>query len=331
MINKRDKGEKIMKYIPPKFERFSQMSAIDVGRLTEEEARNILENIRWPKGIKCAHCGSENVTRIKAKSEKVRDGLIQCNHCRKQFTVMIGTVMEDSHITLRQWVQAFHSMCSHKKGISALQLQRNLGLGSYKSAWHLSHRIRLAMKEGSLSVSLKGTVEVDETYIGGKPRKGGSGEPSKRGRGTKKAPVMAMVERNGKIISKPIENVTAKTLKTAIREAVDSEAKIITDEYQSYTGIGKDFKGGHETVNHGLGEYANGDINTNTAESFFALLKRGVHGTFHHISKKHLAKYCDEFSFRWDNRKVTDGERAESAVKGFVGKRLMLKNLLGSN
>jgi len=320
-----------MKYIPPKFERFSEMSAIDVGRLTEDEARNILENIRWPKGIKCAHCGSENVTRIKAKSEKVRDGLIQCNHCRKQFTVMIGTVMEDSHITLRQWVQAFHSMCSHKKGISALQLQRNLGLGSYKSAWHLAHRIRLAMKEGSLSVSLKGTVEVDETYIGGKPRKDGNGEPNKRGRGTKKAPVMAMVERNGKIISKPVENVTAKTLKSAIREAVDSEAKIITDEYKSYTGIDKDFKGGHETVNHGLGEYAKGDINTNTAESFFALLKRGVHGTFHHISKKHLEKYCNEFSFRWDNRKVTDGERAENAVKGFVGKRLMLKNLLGRN
>jgi transposase-like protein len=332
MINEREKGEKIMKYIPPKFERFSEMSAIDVGRLTEDEARSILENIRWPKSIKCVHCGSENVTRINSKSEKVRDGLIQCNHCRKQFTVMIGTVMEDSHITLRQWVQAFHSMCSHKKGISALQLQRNLGLGSYKSAWHLAHRIRLAMKEGSLSVSLKGTVEVDETYIGGKPRKGGgNGEPNKRGRGTKKAPVMAMVERDGNIISKPIENVTAETLKSVIREAVDSDSKIMTDEFKSYKGIGKDFKGGHGVVNHGLGEYAKGDINTNTAESFFALLKRGVHGTFHHISKKHLSKYCNEFSFRWDNRKVTDGERAENAVRGFVGKRLMLKNLLGSN
>jgi transposase-like protein len=332
MINKSKKGVKIMKYIPPKFERFSQMSAIDVGRLTEDEARSILENIRWPEGVKCAHCGSENVTRLNSKSEKTRDGVLQCNACRKQFTVMIGTVMEDSHITLRQWVQAFHSMSSHKKGISALQLQRNLGLGCYQSAWHLAHRIRLAMKEGPLVTALKGTVEVDETYIGGKPRKGeNNGTPLKRGRGTKKAPVMAMVERNGKIISKPVENVTAKTLKSAIREAVDSEAKIVTDEYKSYTGIGKEFKGGHETVNHGLGEYAKGDINTNTAESFFALLKRGVNGTFHHISKKHLSKYCNEFSFRWDNRKVTDGERAENAVRGFVGKRLLLKNLLGDN
>ncbi|MGA2525746.1 MAG: IS1595 family transposase [Smithellaceae bacterium] len=316
-----------MKYIPPKFERFAEMSAIDICRLTEDEARAILEHIRWPEGVKCAHCGSDNVTRLNSKSEKVRDGLIQCNACRKQFTVMIGTVMEDSHITLRQWVQAFHSMSSHKKGISALQLQRNLGLGSYKSAWHLAHRIRLAMKEGALAAALKGTVEVDETYIGGKPRKGSG----KRGRGTKKAPVMAMVERGGRIITKPVKNVTAKTLKSAIREAVDSESKIITDEFRSYIGIGKDFKGGHGVVNHGLGQYVNGDISTNTAESFFALVKRGVNSTFHHISKKHLGRYCNEFSFRWDNRKVTDGERAEEAVKGMEGERLMLKNLLKGN
>ena len=318
-----------MKYIPPKFERFSEMSAIDAGRLTEDGARAILEHIRWPEGIKCAHCGSDNVTRLNSKSEKTRDGVIQCNACRKQFTVMIGTVMEDSHITLRQWVQAFHSMSSHKKGISALQLQRNLGLGSYRSAWHLAHRIRLAMKEGALAAALKGTVEVDETYIGGKPRKGKDGRLNKRGRGTKKAPVIAMVERGGRIITKPVKNVTAKTLKSAIREAVNDESKIITDEFRSYIGIGKYFKGGHGVVNHGLGEYVRGDISTNTCESFFSLLKRGVHGTFHHISKKHLSRYCNEFSFRWDNRKVTDGERAEQAVKGMWGKRLPLRELLG--
>ncbi len=140
---------------------------------------------------------------------------------------------------------------------------------------------------------------------------------------------MAMVERDGNIISKPVENVTAKTLKSAIREAVSKESTIMTDEYKSYIGIGRDFKGGHGVVKHSLGEYANGDINTNTAESFFALLKRGVNGTFHHISKKHLARYCNEFSFRWDNRKVTDGERTENAINGFVGKRLTLKEVLG--
>ena len=328
MINEREKGKKIMKYIPPKFERISEMSAIDVGRLTEDEARGILENIRWPKGIECPHCKSKNVVRITGKSDKVRDGLLRCKDCRKQFTVTVGTLMERSHITLRQWVQAFHSMCSHKKGVSALQLKRNLGLGSYRSAWHLTHRIRLAMKEDPLASLLKGIVEVDETYIGGKPRKE-FGKYYKRGRGTKKAPVMAMVERDGNIISKPIKNVTAKTLKSAIREAVSEESKIITDEFKSYVGIEKNFKGGHGVINHGLGEYAKGDINTNTAESFFALLKRGVNGTFHHISKKHLSKYCNEFSFRWDNRKVTDGERTENAIQGFVGKRLMLKEVMG--
>jgi transposase-like protein len=183
------------------------------------------------------------------------------------------------------------------------------------------------MRNNPLAGLLKGVVEVDETYIGGKPRKGGN-EPNKRGRGTKKAPVLAMVERKGNVVSKPIENVTAKTLKSAIKEAVDKESTIMTDEWPCYQGIGKEFKGGHETVNHGMGEYVNGDTSTNTAESYFALLKRGVHGTFHHISKKHLSRYCNEFSFRWDNRKVSDGVRAEEVVKGIAGKRLMLKDLI---
>jgi transposase-like protein len=316
-----------MKYIPPQFETLAEMASIDVGRLTENRAREILEKLRWPKGIECPHCKSKNIVRINGKSEKVRDGLLRCKTCRKQFTVTVGTIMQGSHITLRQWVQAFYSMCSHKKGVSSLQLQRNLGLHSYRSAWHLTHRIRSAMRENPLASLLKGVVEVDETYIGGKPR--GDGEKHKRGRGTKKAPVLALVERKGNIISKPVKNVTAKTLKSTIREAVDKESKIITDEWGSYAGIGKEFKGGHETVNHGLKEYVRGDVSTNTAESYFALLKRGVHGTFHHISKKHLPRYCNEFSFRWDNRKVNDGKRTEGAVKGIEGKRLMLKDLIG--
>jgi transposase-like protein len=316
-----------MRYTPPEFETLSQMSAIDVGRLTEEQARKILEDIRWPGGVECPHCKGRDVVRINGKAEKVRDGLFRCKGCRKQFTVTVGTVMEHTHITLRQWLQAFHSMCSHKKGVSSLQLQRNLGLRSYRSAWHLTHRIRAAMREDPFAGLLKGTVEVDETYIGGRPPK--DGKKHKRGRGTKKAPVLAMVERGGKVVTRPVENVTARTLKAAIREAVDRESRIITDEYVSYSGIGKEFKGGHEIVNHGLDEYVRGDVFTNTAESFFSLLKRGVHGTFHHISKKHLEKYCNEFSFRWDNRKVTDGERAQAAVGSMGGKRLKLKDLLG--
>lgn len=308
-----------MKYKPPQFDKLKDMAAIDVGRLTEDESRAILEGIRWPTGLICPHCDGTRVTRINAKSEKVRDGVIQCNECRGQFTVTVGTVMHRSHITLRQWVQAFYSMCSHKKGVSALQLQRNLGLRSYKSAWHLAHRIRAAMKDGPLAKGLEGTVEVDETYVGGKPRNKGK---NKRGRGTKKTPVLALVERNGNVHSCVIPNVTALTLKSAILERVTPFSRIITDEMSSYTGIGKHFIGGHKTVNHGKREYVRGDIHTNTVESYFALLKRGVHGVFHHISKQHLGRYCDEFSFRWNHRKVTDGERAEAAIKGAFGRRL---------
>ncbi|MDA8298713.1 MAG: IS1595 family transposase [Deltaproteobacteria bacterium] len=318
-----------MKLTPPKFKNLSDMAAIDVGRLKENQARKILENIRWKDGITCPHCESKDVTKLKSdKKKKTRDGVIQCNHCRKQFTVTTGTVMHGSHITLRQWVQAFYSVCTHKKGVSALQLQRNLGLGSYRSAWYLSHRIRLAMREFVVPGLLKGTVEVDETYIGGRPRKRQAltkdkeTRKSKRGRGTDKAPVMVLVERNGRSVSRPIKNVTGETLKSAIRETVDKKSVIMTDEWKSYRGIGKDFEGGHKVVNHGEGIYAVGIVNTNTAESYFAILKRGVHGTFHHVSKKHLFRYCDEFSFRWNHRRVNDGAMVVRAIEGMDGKRM---------
>jgi len=318
-----------MKYEPPKFDKLSDMAYIDVCRLTEDEARTILENIRWPNGPVCPHCGSDNTTRLNSKSSaKTRDGVIQCNECRKQFTVTVNTIMHRSHITLRQWIQAFYSMCSHKKGVSALQLQRNLGLGSYKSAWHLAHRIRHAMKQDPFATLLKGVVEVDETYIGGKPRKtNNNSKKNKRGRGTKKTPVMVLVERDGKSVSKPIEKVNAKTLKTAIREFVSKASTIITDDWRSYVGIGKHFEGGHKVIKHSIGEYVKNGVSTNTAESYFSLLKRGVHGTFHSISKQHLFRYCDEFSFRWNHRKVTDGKRTESAIKGAIGKRLVYSEM----
>jgi len=313
-----------MKYKPPKFEKLSQMAAIDVGRLTEDEARTILENIRWPNGIECPKCRSKNIVRINGKSDKVRDGLLRCKDCRRQFTVTVDTIMHRSHITLRQWVQAFYAICSSKKGVSALQLQRNLGLHSYRPAWHLAHRIRTAMSPKITAGMLKGIIEVDETYIGGKPRKS-KDKHNKRGRGTKKTPVMALIERKGNAISKPIGKVNAKTLKSAIREMVDKQSTIMTDEWPAYNGIGREFAGGHKVVNHGLGEYVKGNVYTNNAESYFALLKRGVQGIFHHVSKQHLHRYCDEFSFRWNNRNVTDGERATEAIKGIEGKRLVLR------
>jgi len=316
-----------MKYKPPKFDKLCEMASIDVGRLTEDEARAILEGIRWPKGPACPHCGSMRVVRIQAKSEKVRDGVIRCNDCRSQFTVTVGTIMHRSHITLRQWVQAFYSMSSHKKGVSALQLQRNLGLHTYRAAWFLAHRIRAAMSKGTLSNKLKGVVECDETYIGCNPRND-KHKKHTRGRGTTKTPVMVLVQRDGDAVSRPIERVDADTLKSAIRENVDKESMIMTDEFSSYSGIGKEFIGGHHVVKHSHGEYTRGSISTNTAESYFSLLKRGVHGTFHHISKHHLDRYCQEFAFRWNFRNVNDGTRAEAAIMGAEGKRLTYKKII---
>ena len=206
---------------------------------------------------------------------------------------------------------------------------RNLGLGSYQSAWFMSHRIRLAMKSGPQAGLLKGAVEVDETYIGGKPRRK-HGDPKVVGRGTNKTPVVVLVERNGNAVAKPVVRCDAMTLKWAIRTQVEKASTILTDDWVSYRGIGKEFDGGHQIVNHTAGEYARGFAYTNTAESYFALLKRGVHGTFHHVSVTHLHRYCDEFSFRWNGRKMTDVERRDMAMQGVVGKRMVYRKMVGN-
>ncbi len=255
-----------------------------------------------------------------------RPGLKKCRPCRKQFTVTVGTIFESSHIPLSDWMFAFQTMCASKKGVSALQLQRMLELGSYESAWFMCHRIRHAMQ--TTGGFLKGDVEVDETYVGGKPRPGG--EPSKRGRGTKKTPVVALVERNGNVKTKVVADVTAKTLKGAIRESVEKASTIYTDEFPAYRGTGAEFDGGHKTVNHRKKEYSKGDgTHSNTVESYFALIKRGVYGNFHHVSKKHLFRYCAEFEFRWNNRGGCDTARTLVALTQVSGKRLTYQRTAG--
>ena len=191
------------------------------------------------------------------------------------------------------------------------------------------------MTEGGLAELMKGTVEVDETYVGGKPRKGGPkggrrvgvlkrNRPGRPNSATdRKTPVVALVQRDGSVKTRVVDRVTSKNLKQTIREGVHPSARIMTDQFVSYMGIGKEFEGGHHTVNHRKGEYARGDVTTNSAESFFALLKRGVYGTFHHVSRQHLHRYTDEFSFRWNHRKVTDGERLVAALLGTWGRRLI--------
>jgi transposase-like protein len=296
--------------------------AQQVPNLTEDEARAHIEKMRWPDGPACVHCGSVNVYRM--EGETVRAGLFACRDCRGHFTVTVGTVMEDSHLPLSTWVRAFHFMATSKKGMSALQLQRNLGLGSYRTAWHLAHRIREAMRCEPVAAKLKGDVQVDETYVGGKPRRGVPKKPFSRGRGTTKTAVVALIESDGRAHSQPVAKVNAKTLREVMQNTVDSTARIITDDFPPYVKIAEEF-GGHSTVNHLAHEYVNADgLTSNAAESYFALLKRGIHGTFHHVSKQHLHRYCDEFDFRWNGRKIEDTTRRDLAIKGIEGKRLFL-------
>jgi len=301
------------------------MNLSELSKHSEEQARETLEGIRWANGVVCPHCGRvDGHTKLNGKAH--RGGLWKCNNgCGKQFTATVGTIMEGSHISIRHWLMAFAIMCSAKKGVSALQLQRQLGLGSYRSAWHLCHRIRHAMGRNPLKGLLQGVVMVDETHVGGKPRPQRGVKRSRGDRNPNKVAVVALVERGGRVRSWPITDVTAKTLQGAIRDHVDPSSAIQTDQLMSYKGVGKWFAGGHETVNHAKFEFARGDVSTNEAESYFALLKRGVMGSFHAISRKHLHRYCDEFSYRWNERKTTDAERTVKVIQCAEGKRLMYK------
>ncbi|MBI3865679.1 MAG: IS1595 family transposase [Planctomycetia bacterium] len=302
------------------------MTIVEIGKMNDEQAREYLENIRWPNDPVCPHCQGTNVTRLKGEAH--RPGMIQCNakECRGQFTVTVGGVMESSHIPLVKWAMGFHMLSSSKKGMSALQLQRNLGLGSYRTAWFMCHRIRCAMEGQPVQQKMTGVVESDETYIGGKPKR----NSGKRGRGTKKQPVMVLVQRDGAAVSMPVPNVTIKTVRRELNLHVSKSAILMTDEHSAYIKPGQRFKE-HDTVNHGTDEYARRRddglvVHVNSCESFFALMKRGHHGIYHSWSKKHMHRYCSEFGFRWTHRKTTDTERTEVAIQQAEGKRLLYKN-----
>ncbi|MGA2630056.1 MAG: IS1595 family transposase [Terriglobia bacterium] len=309
---------------------------------TENQAREFLEKTLWPNGAVCPHCGvigeSYRLNPQPNGKSHVRPGVWKCGECRKQFTVRVGTIFEDSHIPLHKWLQAIHLLCASKKGMSSHQIHRMLGI-TYKSAWFMTHRIRHAMKAKPTS-QMTGTVEVDETYIGGKLRVGSyavkPGErPKDRLAGVANTtPVVALVERNGRVRSFAVETVTAKNLKPILAEHIAEEARLNTDENKVYHFARKHFAG-HDVVNHARKEYARIEADgrlasTNTVEGFFSLLKRGVNGTFHHLSKHHLHRYLSEFDFRYNARDVSDGERTEQAIQSVVGKRLMYRTRLSS-
>jgi transposase-like protein len=311
--------------------------ALDFSRLAkyfsdEDAARALLEEMRWGKdGAVCPHCGGSDPYKLtpKAISKKPgRKGLYKCRACRKQFTVTVGTIFEDSHIPISKWLLALHLLASSKKGISAHQLHRNLGI-SYKGAWFMAMRLRHAAASGPMSALMGPEVEIDEVYIGGRNRKEGQ-KRGRPGRDSHKTPVVALVERgSGRVRALPMYRVTANNLAKVIEAHVKPSATLITDDFIAYKAVAEDMDRKHESVNHSKDEYVRGTVHTNTVEGFFSLLKRGVNGVYHHVSREHLARYCDEFAFRYEHRKVSDGQRAKLLVAQAEGKRLTYQQPAG--
>ena len=289
----------------------------------EAAAVEFIEAQRWGSDPYCPRCESRRVHQLKDRKtgERSKRFLWYCEICQRQFTVRIGSIMEDSRIPLRHWCYAFWAACASKKGVSALQIRRMTGL-SYKSALFLMHRIRWALSDDTISpAKLEGTIEADETYVGGKPRN--KGPHNKRGMGADKTPVFAMVQRGGEARAFVPVRVTAKSISRLIEDHIrPSRARLMTDEAWVYTKIGRRFAGGHYTVNHARKEYARGDVTTNSVEGFFSLLKRGLYGTYHAVSDRHLHRYVTEFQYRYNTRKMNDGDRVTKAIRNSVGKRL---------
>ena len=274
-------------------------------------ARKHLEALRWPNGAECPHCSLINATPTKGG----RDGLYQCNACREQFTVTVGTVFERSKVPLNKWLLCNHLLCSSKKGMSAHQIHRMLGV-TYKTAWFMCHRLRLAMIDDGSPLGGPGAiVESDEAFVGGK-----QGNRAYRDVAPKKK-VVSLVERGGRARSFHIANIHANTVRGALVANIDRASTLMTDEARVYWSVGKEFARHGHTLHAGR-HYAKGDIHSNSAENFFSILKRGVIGTYHHWSAIHIHRYLAEFDFRYSTRDISDRERADKSLLGIGGKRL---------
>jgi len=294
----------------------------------EKSCREYLERLRWNDGkIVCQKCGSND------KIYKIRDGkLYKCAKCSKQFTVRLGTIFEDSALPLQTWFMALFLITAHKKGISSLQLSRDLSI-TQKSAWFVLHRIRYAVKTKSFNKPLEGVIQCDETYVGGRAQNRHQSRWAKRtsdtdlshykrptaGRSTlTKAPVLGMVSDSGEVVGYCIPDVTGKTIKPLIQKHVKEGSTIVTDEFRVYPAITKEYL--HKTVSHRLGEYVNNGFHTNTVEGFWSWLKRSIFGIYHQVSKEHLQAYVDECAYKYNTRKITDVERFNKTLSALDGK-----------
>lgn len=291
-----------------------------------DKAREHLEATRWPQGPVCPHCGVvDQATNVGGKA--ARKGVYQCNACREQFSVTVGTVFESSKVPLNKWLLATYLMSASKKGISAHQLHRTLGV-TYKTAWFMAHRIREAMNPaapGPLGGQGK-VVEADETYVGGKVHnKHRNKRKTADVEAELKQKVVTLVERGGAVRSFHVANVTSKTLRTVLVTTADRASHLMTDGHTGYKRVGREFAA-HSAVDHVAGEYVRmGHHHSNTVENYFSILKRGIVGTFHHVSEAHLARYLAEFDFRYSHRSglgVDDTLRTTELLKGIAGKRL---------
>ena len=285
---------------------------------SEANSRALLERIRWPGGVRCPRdgCESDKIMRFKSRP------IFKCKTCKRQFSVTVGTIFEDSHIPLRTWLHVIYLMCASKKGMSAHQIHRQFGV-TYKSAWYMCHRVRWAMRD-TWDTRLTGVIEADETYVGGKPRR----HPSKK-KGTmreavseakrRKTPVLGMLERGGRVRAIPIKPISKKGVQVRLRQNIDlAKSRLVTDESFLYEGIEDHLP--HDTIRHADAYIMGHGIHTQGIENFWSLLKRGLIGTYHHVTPHYLSQYVGEFSFRYNARKMTDPERFAHALKNVEGR-----------
>ncbi len=292
----------------------------------DKSCREYLEKMRWNGEPICPHCGSQNKGHYKLKTKGEFNGLYKCADCRERFTVTVGTLFEGSHISLRKWFIGMYIFSSHKKGISSIQLSKDLGI-TQKSAWFMLGRLRNSFKVKS-NTKFSGTIQADETFVGGKNRNRHDNKKVKESQGRSikdKTPVFGMISNDNEVFTTVIPDTKAKTIKPIIEKMVEKGSILITDEWSAYEGLSKDYT--HIVINHKENKYSVDGFSSNGIENFWSLLKRGIYGIYHQTSPKHLHRYCDEFSLRYNTRKINDSERFNFNLKN-AETRLTYKELI---